>query len=78
MSDLHDYTRVDEMYKKGLGKEQRQLRDFFAGCALAGMLAHARHGGGYHPCHGLPWKEDIAVEAYELVDAMLKARGNDG
>ena len=51
---------------------RNRLRDFFAGCALEGMLAHSTR---YQPIHGLPWHEEIAVEAYEIADAMLKARG---
>jgi hypothetical protein len=53
------------------------LRDCLAGEALNGMLAHARHGHGYRPrpedAH-LGWHGAISKEAYEIADAMLKAR----
>lgn len=41
------------------------LRDFFAGCALAGCIIH-----GASP-------EIIADAAYNFADAMLKARGEE-
>ena len=51
------------------------LRDWFAGQALAGMLAHSRSGRGYQPRDpNMPWHDAIAEEAHQLADAMLKAR----
>jgi hypothetical protein len=56
---------------------RKKLRDRIAYHALEGMLAHASHGHGYHnrpeDC-GKSWHEGIAHEAYDLADAMLKAR----
>lgn len=50
------------------------LRDYFAGKAMEGMLAHATR---YRPRADAPedWHVAIAEEAYELADAMLRARG---
>lgn len=49
------------------------LRDWFAGQALTGMLAH---GTRYRPRPGDPenWHEAIAKEAFEIADAMLAER----
>jgi len=49
------------------------LRDYFAGQALMGMLAHATR---YRPRHGAPpnWHDAISQEAYQIADAMLVAR----
>jgi hypothetical protein len=49
------------------------LRDWFAGQALSGMLAHSTR---YKPREGAPanWHQAIAEEAYELADAMLAER----
>ena len=47
------------------------LRDYFAAKAMQGMLA------GHFACYGHDnyWKRDsIAEEAYEIAEAMLKAR----
>lgn len=54
------------------------LRDYFAGQALAGMLAHSRNGHGYLPRHPQQhWHDAISCEAYEIADAML-GRKTDG
>ena len=45
------------------------LRDYFAGQALTGLLAGARH----HFPIGAPSKQ-IALAAYDLADAMIAAR----
>ena len=49
------------------------LRDWFAGQALAGMLAH---GTRYRPREGASnnWHEAISEEAYQLSDALLAER----
>lgn len=49
------------------------LRDWFAGQALSGMLAHSTR---YRPRDGAPanWHEAIAQEAYEIADAMIASR----
>ena len=51
-------------------------RDLFALGALQGMLAHSTR---YKPRTGYPnnWHTAIAMEAYELADAMLAARKDD-
>lgn len=63
-------------------REQRwpglSLRDHFAGQALNGMLAHATRYRPYEKDRGLHWHEAIAIEAYELADAMLAARTKGG
>jgi len=52
------------------------LRDWFAGMAVQGMLAHPKR---YKPrqCASSNWHEAIAEEAFQLADAMLaeRARG---
>lgn len=49
------------------------LRDHLAGLAMQGMLAHSTR---YKPRAGAPahWHHAISQEAYEIADAMLKAR----
>ncbi len=52
-----------------------ELRDWFAGMALQGMLAHNRNGQGYRPrTLEQHWHNAISEEAYELADAMLQAK----
>lgn len=46
------------------------LRDYFAGQALAGMLADLPK-----TMYGLDWEANAAQGAYKLADAMLAARG---
>jgi hypothetical protein len=45
------------------------LRDYFAARALQGFLAYAAHKGIY-----IPPDDELATSAYQLADAMLKAR----
>jgi hypothetical protein len=45
------------------------LRDYFAAKALGGMLAEIPKS-----CYGLDWQDKVTRTAYELADAMLKAR----
>lgn len=47
------------------------LRDWFAGQALAGIIAAAAHPDNTD----LPRRDDTSVIAYAYADAMLKARG---
>jgi hypothetical protein len=47
--------------------ERAELRDRFAGYALIGLLA----AGDHHAYN----RDEMAVEAWEQADAMLKARG---
>ena len=55
------------------GSAGMSLRDWFAGQALQGMLAHATR---YRPRPEAPanWHDAIAEEAYEIADAMLAAQ----
>lgn len=55
------------------GSAGMSLRDWFAGQALQGMLAHATR---YRPRSEAPanWHDAIAEEAYEIADAMLAAQ----
>ena len=45
-----------------------ELRDYFAGQAIDGLLAEGGWGGD------LSYFEDVAEGAYRVADAMLKAR----
>lgn len=46
------------------------LRQWYAGMALQGMLAHDRR---YHPRDkGVHWHESISQEAFEIADEMMK------
>lgn len=51
----------------------KRRRDDNARAALSGMLAHPRR---YKPREGAPshWHDAIAQEAYDLADAMERAR----
>jgi hypothetical protein len=51
---------------------EHELRDWFAGQALAGMLASEGVGTEESPTWGSP--EDMTAHAYRLADAMLIAR----
>ena len=58
-------------------REKEGFRDVCAVAALTGMLAHSRNGTGYHPRdedNHLHWHDAIAKEAFELADAMVRAR----
>ena len=79
---LKDYNPsafpMDSEYKTQSGMT---LRDYFAGQALMGMLAHSRNNSGYKPQMGSKaghWHEAISIEAYALADAMLTARKDKG
>jgi hypothetical protein len=48
------------------------LRDYFAAKALGGMLAELPK-----TCYGLDWQDKVTRTAYELADAMLRAREGD-
>ena len=54
------------------------LRDYFAGQALAGVVAMLAHpgSGGLNEDAGGPHKAVVAAQAYILADAMLAARDN--
>lgn len=55
--------------------EGMPARDIFAIAAMQGMLAHATR---YKPRPGAPanWHDAISEEAYEIADAMLRARAS--
>ena len=52
------------------------LRDWFAGCALDGMLASETQGDGLCPPRPKEdtWESTVAKQAYEYADAMMEAR----
>lgn len=54
-------------YGKGMS-----LRDYFAAAALEGVCVNAGRNG-----HALYKTEDIAIECYNLADAMIEARKGD-
>jgi hypothetical protein len=54
-------------YQKAVKKARAELRDRFAGYAIIGLLA----AGDAH----LYNRDEMAAEAWEQADAMLKARG---
>jgi hypothetical protein len=66
-------NKLEHMMSKTVA-EGMSVRDSFAIAAMQGMLAHATR---YKPRPGAPanWHDAISVEAYEIADAMLKARG---
>jgi hypothetical protein len=71
--DEHNAGRIAD----AVSETSDTLRDEFAKAALVGMLAHSRGNPphGYKPVpNELYWHNAIAIEAYELADAMLKAR----
>ena len=47
------------------------LRDWFAGMAMAGMMGNPSYFGVYSG--SIPW-DDLSKEIYQLADAMLKTR----
>ena len=49
--------------------EGMDLRDYFAGLAMQGLLAYAATTGKYAPPD-----DELAREAYKLANAMLKER----
>jgi predicted metalloprotease with PDZ domain len=61
------------------GEEQRgmDLRDYFAAKAMEALMKNSTHS--YMHNHGVeirrPADEEIAMYAYEMADAMMKARG---
>lgn len=57
---------VNGFYDPGMS-----LRDWFAGLAMQGLLAAQIHGFNDRPANG-----PFASMAYEMADAMLKARGS--
>ena len=63
MSDIPAFPYPDH------GDTGMTLRDYFAAKAMQGFLAYATHKGIYAPPDN-----ELASAAYELADAMMKAR----
>lgn len=67
------YDGAGNLRGKNSLHEGMTLRDYFAGKAMSGILAHLEnHMERFLDLHD----EDIAKFAYRQADAMLKARGN--
>lgn len=67
----------DEIQKILDTEEKRRLnkaRDKLARAALNGMLAHPTRYKPRPSDAGMHWHDAISKEAYEIADAMLKAR----
>lgn len=63
--------RIESVYKDLA--DEMTLRDYFAGKAMSGILAHLEnHMERFLDLHD----EDIAKFAYRQADAMLESRGN--
>lgn len=71
MSNINNGGRVFHADTSVLLESERgiSLRDYFSAKAMQGMAASKEHctDGWAH--------SDIAIQAYELADAMLRARG---
>lgn len=70
--------KIKELKKKGQSpsaQDQRDLRDYFAGQALTGILAAASSDPRLGPYRGTP--TDVVASAYDLADRMLAARGGE-
>ena len=72
--EIAEWRRKKEEQRKAYEEQQRkehrkQLRDAFAMAALTGLLAN--------PSHDMLSPEEWATDAYNIADAMLKARGDD-
>ena len=63
----NDGDRVLQYQEPGMS-----LRDWFAGLAMQGLLAAQIHGFNDRPANG-----PFASMAYEMADAMLKAREDE-
>lgn len=53
------------------------LRDYFAAAAMRGILAGEPHSPEYEFEDGSAVMEGVAINAYRLADAMLKARDGE-
>ena len=62
----YDTNAFPEQLMNGRTKPGMTLRDWFAGQAMAGMLARFNYT-----------ETAMAIQAYKFADAMLKARDND-
>ena len=69
---MEKYDLGDEPMFTHIESEGINLRDWFAGMALQGMLARSQR---YRARDGRSdWYSAIAEEAYEISDALLKAK----
>jgi hypothetical protein len=69
INEFHSRS-TENVYNQGM-----TLRDYFAGQALTGMLAHSRNEHGYQSRDiAQHWHQAITQEAYQLADAMLEQR----
>ena len=64
------FTTTEANYEQRYSGEGMALRDYFAAKAAAGICA-SKDEAGVLIQHGYDW---IATEAYNIADAMLKAR----
>lgn len=69
--DIEDSAERDREYIRATAQaaEGMTLRDYFAATAVQGMCAHPDTWG--------MGTDGLALKAYQLADAMLKARGCD-
>ncbi len=64
-------SKITEDWNEGM-----TLRQWYAGQALAGMLAHSRGNPphGYQPTNeSQSWHEAISEESFQIADKMIKA-----
>ena len=69
---LEIYTPTAQPSTRVPKRPNEELRDYFAGQALAGM--HARGIDNIVPSGTKDWDAHIAADAYRAADAMLKER----
>ena len=72
MNNPPAFPNVNIFTKEGIevyGHSGMTLRDYFAAKAMQGFIVYAVHKGIYAPPN-----DELANSAYELADAMLKAR----
>jgi hypothetical protein len=55
------------------GQQGMDLRDYFASQAMQGMFSDPDHQLGAWDNY-TDWHEDLATQAYQIADAMMKAR----
>ena len=70
IEELQDHVKdIDH----GLSKKERNLRDEFAMVALSGLVSDPLLGHQYDSPQS--YEDGVSERAYELADAMMKARG---
>lgn len=70
MKDDYAFPRVTKLGEQAPGME---LRDWFAGMALQGILANEALRAIALSCYGMPEK-DYAQFSYDIADAMIEER----